>query len=194
MKKTETKAILIKTGIDIIIKKGFNATGIQEILKAADVPKGSFYFYFENKDAYGLEIIDHYAKYYIREIDIKLQNKCLPPVTRLRNFFSAYSQKFEESNFTGGNLLGNLMQELGDSNEAYRKKLRHIYSIIHNKFTECLKEAQIAGAISKALDVKDTAEFIINAWEGALMRAKITKSIKPINQFNSAVFTLIGTH
>ena len=194
MKKSETKTLLIKTGIKIIIRKGFNSTGIQEILKTADVPKGSFYFYFDSKDDFGLEIIDHYAQYYIREIDIKLQNKCFPPITRLRNFFSAFSKKFEEDNFSGGNLLGNLMQEMGDINETFRKKLRTIYSIIINKFIGCLKEAQLKGSLSESLDVKETVEFIISAWEGALMRAKIDKSIKPIKQFDTFIFTLIGKH
>ena len=194
MKKNETKTLLIKTGIQIIIRKGFNATGVQEILNAADVPKGSFYFYFNSKDAFGLEIIDHYAQYYIREIDIKLQNKCFPPITRLRNFFSAFSKKFEEDNFSGGNLLGNLIQEMGDINETFRKKLRNIYSIIINKFIECLKEAQIKSSLSKSLDVKETVEFIVSAWEGALMRAKLHKSIKPIRQFDTFIFTLLGKH
>ncbi len=194
MKKSKTKELLLQTGAGIILKKGFNATGIQKILKAADVPKGSFYFYFSSKEEFGLALIDHYAHEYIRKIDIKLKNKCLPPIIRLKNFFSAYAAECEEGGFTGGNLLGNLAQELGDTHESFRKKLRYIYSIIINKFADCLGEAQKNGLLQKSLDPKETAEFMVCAWEGTLMQVKMVKNMKPLNHFNRYMFLLLGTH
>ncbi len=194
MKKSRTKELLLQTGAEIILKKGFNATGIQEILKAADVPKGSFYFYFPSKEEFGLALIDYYAQEYIRKIDIKLKNKCLPPVIRLKNFFSAYAKEYEESGFTGGNLLGNLTQEMGDTHEPFRKKLRYIYSIIINKFADCLSEAQKNGLLPKSLNPKETAEFMVCAWEGTLMQVKMVKNMKPLNHFNRYMFQLLGTH
>jgi len=51
-----TRKRIIETGAAIIHRKGFNHTGIQEILNAAKVPKGSFYNYFKSKEDFGLQI------------------------------------------------------------------------------------------------------------------------------------------
>ena len=43
-----TKDKILRTGAEVIHLKGFNHTGLQEILSAAKVPKGSFYNYFKS--------------------------------------------------------------------------------------------------------------------------------------------------
>jgi len=58
-----TKSRLIEIGAEIIHLKGFNHTGIKEILEAAQVPKGSFYHYFESKEDFGLQVIDYFVEY-----------------------------------------------------------------------------------------------------------------------------------
>ncbi len=194
MKKSKTKELLLQTGAAIILKKGFNATGIQEILKAADVPKGSFYFYFASKEEFGIALIEYYAQDYIRKIDIKLKNKCLPPFIRLRNFFAAYAKECEETNFSGGNLLANLTLELSDSYESIRTRLRYVYTIITGKFTDCLKEAQQNGLLAKTLNPKETAEFMVSAWEGTLLQTRVVRSMKPFNHFNTIMFQVLGKH
>jgi TetR/AcrR family transcriptional repressor of nem operon len=59
--KQDTKAHILDMGAQIVHQKGFNATGIQEVLNAAAVPKGSFYFYFKSKEEFGLQLIDHFS-------------------------------------------------------------------------------------------------------------------------------------
>ena len=59
---------LIRTGVAILTEKGFSAVGIDEMVAAAGVAKGSFYHYFESKEAYGLALIDAYAEYYTRKL------------------------------------------------------------------------------------------------------------------------------
>ena len=61
--RDNTRNKLIETGAAIIHLKGFNNTGIQEILEAADVPKGSFYNYFRNKEDFGLQVVDFFVEY-----------------------------------------------------------------------------------------------------------------------------------
>ena len=57
---SDTKAHLLATGYQLIAKKGFTAVGIKQILDTAGVPKGSFYHYFESKEAFGEAIIGDY--------------------------------------------------------------------------------------------------------------------------------------
>ena len=57
-KKIDIKDKILVAGARIIHRKGFNHTSIQKVLKAADVPKGSFYFYFKNKQDFGLQVLE----------------------------------------------------------------------------------------------------------------------------------------
>jgi len=52
----------LERGAEIIHLKGFNHTGVQEVLRAAGVPKGSFYNYFKNKEDFGLQVIDYFME------------------------------------------------------------------------------------------------------------------------------------
>jgi TetR/AcrR family transcriptional repressor of nem operon len=56
--KQDAKERVLETGAAIVHRKGFHNTGIQEILKAAEIPKGSFYFYFDSKEDFGLQLVD----------------------------------------------------------------------------------------------------------------------------------------
>ena len=64
-----TRDVLLRTGLEVLTEKGFSATGLDEILGRAGVPKGSFYHYFDSKDAFGLELIDRYAEFFARKLD-----------------------------------------------------------------------------------------------------------------------------
>ena len=59
----DTRQALIRAGIEMLSERGFVATGIERILKACEVPKGSFYHYFASKNAFGLEVlVDRHLK------------------------------------------------------------------------------------------------------------------------------------
>ena len=79
MARTNTHEEIIRKGAELIHAQGFNATGIQQILQAVCIPKGSFYFYFKSKEDFGLEIIDYFNATisgiftrYLRESDREL--------------------------------------------------------------------------------------------------------------------------
>jgi len=60
MNSDTTKNRIIQKGAELVYLKGFNNTGIQEVLQAAEVPRGSFYFYFKNKEEFGLCLVDYF--------------------------------------------------------------------------------------------------------------------------------------
>ena len=59
--RQNTRQKILEVGAEIIHLKGYNHTGLQEILQAAGVPKGSFYNYFKNKEDFGLQVIDFFT-------------------------------------------------------------------------------------------------------------------------------------
>lgn len=191
MSKNNTRELILVKGSEIIRKKGFNNTGIQEILQAADVPKGSFYFYFKSKDDFGLQLLDYYQELMFSMLDRHLDNKSLPPVDRLRSFFKEFLTFYEHNDFTGGCPLGNIAQEMSDLNEQFRLKLKNVFDQIKYKIGDTLKEAQTNDKISLPGDAYTIADFIINCWHGSLMRAKVMKNPQALNIFDTFIFTLL---
>ena len=82
--KTTTKAALVDAGTRLILEQGYHQTGIQDVLQAAGVPKGSFYYYFPSKEAFGQAVIAQFAAAYLARLEQYLRDTTASPLTRLR--------------------------------------------------------------------------------------------------------------
>ena len=56
-----TRQKILDAAQPIMASRGFSAVGINEVLSAASVPKGSFYHYFRSKDAFGQALLEAFA-------------------------------------------------------------------------------------------------------------------------------------
>ena len=186
--RANTRDRIIETGAGIIHRKGFNHTGIQEILNAASVPKGSFYNYFKSKEDFGLQLIDYFSEQFNRIAKKTLQDTSVSPLNRLYGFLTAFIEHFESQNYEGGCPIGNLAQEMGDLNPAFRQKLKEAIDMMAEAYTSVLAEAQEARKISKNLEVKEAAYFIVAGWHGAIIQMKLEKSIAPLKNHRKFVF------
>jgi len=186
-----TREEIIRKGAGLIHAQGFNATGIQQVLDAAGVPKGSFYFYFKSKEDFGLTVIDYFREYIEAMTDKYLKDDNALPLKRLSSFFDAYGDIFTKMDFCCGCPIGNLMQEMSDLNATFREKINEVYSEMQKGIEQLLGEARAGGYISDDTDPSQTAQFIINAWEGAIMHMKLVKDTKPLSVFKKMIFERI---
>ena len=67
-----TRAKLLDQGVAFLTEYGYHGSGLQDILAAVKVPKGSFYHYFASKEAFGAAVIAHYIEPFIAELDLRL--------------------------------------------------------------------------------------------------------------------------
>jgi TetR/AcrR family transcriptional repressor of nem operon len=191
MAKEATRNKILEVGSRIIHQKGFNNTGIQEILNEAGVPKGSFYFYFKSKEDFGLALIDEFDSLISGHLASYLAINSLSPLKRLKSFFSFFRNFFQEENCTKGCPIGNLSQELSDVNENIRKRLDESFNSLGSLIETCLYEARERGEFQNDIPVPEIAAYIINSWEGALLRMKVSKDITPLLVFERILFDTI---
>ena len=189
--QANTRDRIIETGAEIIHRKGFNHTGIQEILNAANVPKGSFYNYFKSKDEFGLQIIDYFLAHFKRIARETLEDTRVSPLNRIYRFLSAFMEYFESQNFAGGCPIGNLAQEMGDLSPAFRKKLSEAIDMMVDAYSQVLAAAQNDRKISKNLNINDTASFIIASWHGAIIQMKLSQNLAPLKNHRKFIFDYI---
>lgn len=186
----ETRQLLLQSGLEVLTEKGFSASGIEEILRLAGVPKGSFYYYFESKEAFGAALIDAYARYFAHKLDKHFNNSDLTPLARIEAFILDAEEGMSRHAFRRGCLIGNLGQEMAALPEAFRVKLQQVFADWQSRLAICLQAAQDAGEISASADCQQWAAFFWTAWEGAVLRAKLEQSAEPLHLF--ARFYLSG--
>jgi len=186
--KEVTKSALLEAGTKIMLEKGYNNTGIQEVLELTGVPKGSFYYYFDSKEDFALQIIDYFDTNYAQHLGQFLDDKRLSPVERLRAYCEEGRKNFEGNHCRKGCLIGNLSQEMSDQSEALRARLEEKLTRWRNRFAQCIKEGQERGEISRDYDHVQLAEFFLSGCHGALMRAKTTKTTVPQQAFMTIMF------
>ena len=183
-----TRDKILRTGAEVIHLKGFNHTGLQEILSAAKVPKGSFYNYFKSKDDFGLQVIDYFIGQFFQFSKDILGDTSIPPLERIRKMLDWFKDLFRSTEYTCGCPIGNLAQEMGDLSPAFRERLEDAMNAMVDAYAGILTEAQAAGEISRDLDAKETAHFIVSSWHGALIRMKIVKGLEPLDIHSKFIF------
>jgi len=183
MAQTNTREEIIRKGAELIHVQGFNATGLQQILQAAGIPKGSFYFYFKSKEDFGLAVIDYFSVMINGIFVHYLKDKKIPPLKRLEKLMDFFENTFRQSGNTRGCPIGNLSLELADTNERLRIHLAGVVESLIEKIEFCLKDAKLGKSIPAELNTADMARFIFQGFEGAVLHMKVLKSIEPFHAF-----------
>jgi TetR/AcrR family transcriptional regulator, transcriptional repressor for nem operon len=180
---------LIAAGMRTVLKKGYHGSGIQEITTSAGLPKGSFYHYFENKEALGAELVRQYGETGPRLL--ALADKSMPPLERLRRHFEATSELYIGMHYERGCLLGNFSAELANQCPLIRARLAALFSDWTQDLELAISEAQRTATISTTAHAGRLAIFLLDAYEGAILRARVEKSRHAFDAFMRVVFTQI---
>lgn len=190
MKRIHSKDDIVQVGLDLILSNGFNATGVEAILKQAKVPKGSFYNFFSSKEEFGLAIIDQYVAEVGELFHTIFTDESLPPLERIKKSFEARIEKFEGYDCTKGCLLGNLSLEMSDQYESVRERLVQALQLWTKNLSGLLLQAQAERAIPADMNPDMLAENLIASFQGALLCAKVNKSLEPLKNFIHLYFDI----
>jgi TetR/AcrR family transcriptional regulator, transcriptional repressor for nem operon len=174
-----TKQRLLDAGLAMLLEHGYNDLGIQALLDATNTPKGSFYHHFEGKEDFALAVVDQYMEAVHAGLDACLGDDSVAPLERVRSFFDATRQKYQQEGYMGC-LLGGLGQELSGVSDVFRKKIASCMAVIAKRLAVCFEEARRAGDIPKDSDPQRLATMLVDCWEGAALRSRLHKSPAPL--------------
>jgi len=186
-----TRDKLIATSINIMSVKGFNNTGIAEILAQVNVPKGSFYHYFKSKDDLGFAIIDEYGQQLHQSFVKHLNEASGSALTRLKSFFMMLIAQVETDFGLCNCLLGNLGQELSMQNAQMRDAIYERYQVVEATIESVLLQAKAEGELVSPVNEKALAKMFFASWEGCLVRAKLEQSAQPLHDLMELYFSVI---
>ncbi len=191
--KHEVKAdALLEKGMALLWSKGYNATSVNDIVNAAGVPKGSFYFYFESKEDFVIKSIEMYFEAQFGPAREILGNKEVSAKERLLAFHNyRYEVLKNEMDFKMGCLACNIGNEMAEHNENIRNAILKKETIVQREITEVVMEAQEDGDVNPDLNAADLVAFFEDAGKGAMTTMKEMKSSYPIDNFVNMVRTML---
>ena len=183
MARPGKKAELVEAGLELLHRRGFSATSVADIAEAAGAPKGSFYNHFKSKDDFGSVVLDRYFAEASAALNETLQAGDNPAPARLRAYFLRLRKYVGQERYARGCLIGNISAETGAVSDETREQLARMIAAWTAALADCLKQGQREGSIRDDLKAGDLASLLLNAWQGALLRAKVERSPAALDNF-----------
>ena len=190
----DTRSAIIWCGTELLTERGFQITGIDEILSIVGVPKGSFYYYFKSKREFGVAVVDNYVQFYAQKMALLFDNPERTPLQRLQDFVDDGKVGMAKYDFKRGCLIGNMGQELAALNEEFRERLEQVMQTWEARVTALFQLARDTGEIAPTHDPESLSQFFWIGWEGAILRSKLTRSVAPLDRFAQIFFSKVLRH
>ena len=176
-----TKERLIAAGAELFCVHSYQGTGINEILKACGVPKGSFYNHFASKEDFALAVVEFHRASTDEFLAENLCNDTLGPLQRIAAYIDAFNQGVIDSGFAVGCPLGTMAQEMASLSEPLRTALNAVFQIHVDSLVKCIQLGQKQGIVSPELDAAMTSMFIMSSLEGSQIMAKTYCNDEPLH-------------
>jgi TetR/AcrR family transcriptional regulator, transcriptional repressor for nem operon len=189
--ESSTRERLIVAGLPLLLERGYNGLGLQTLLSATGVPKGSFYHHFRDKEDFALQVVDAYMREVHADLDACLGDTSVSPLDRVRHFFATTQQVYSRQGYMGC-LLGGLGQELSGVSDAFRRKIEECFTEIATRLAVCLEEARKRGDLPAASDPQLLAGLLVDCWEGAALRSRLQRDHAPLEAMLEFYFRSAG--
>jgi len=170
-----TRQHILDTGLGIFAGKGFASVGLNELLKAAGVPKGSFYHYFESKEQYGQALLEDYFEHYLADIDSLFAVEAASGDERLMRYWQRWMDRQCDDCAEQKCLVVKLAAEVADLSDAMRLTLRDGTERIISRIAQVIEEG-VGDASLPALEARPTAQALYQLWLGASLIGKLQRT------------------
>jgi TetR/AcrR family transcriptional regulator, transcriptional repressor for nem operon len=185
--RASTKAQIIDAGLAELHARGYSACAVEDITRAAGVPKGSFYNHFPSKEELAVEAVRRYSGV----SGWAVSPAGGPAVARLRSGFEALHAVLRGHRFSRGCMWGNMANELADHSDAVRGELAVSMDAWSATVAALVAEAQRNKETAATGDAHLLGRFIVNSWEGAVTRSRVVRNDQPVEDFFVTIFDFL---
>jgi TetR/AcrR family transcriptional repressor of nem operon len=179
---------ILEAGARAIGEKSFHGCGLSEILQAAGVPRGSFYYYFPSKEEFGVALVERARDEDLARLGPILRDPSKAPLERLRALFEEGRRHCLEDGARRECLVRKLALEHARLSPPMRAAVREAYGRVAALIAETLRAGQEAGKVAPEHDADRLASILMMLWEGATQRMQIDDSIQPVDSMIEFLF------
>lgn len=182
---------ILDVGSELIRKNGYHNVGINQILKECDIPKGSFYNFFESKEDFVEKIVTRYGSSQAEWLQTKLKDDGASPLSRLKALYALLIDYNEMDNFAGGCLVNTISNEVGRSSDDIAEASDLSFQSWLTVIAECIELGQKAKEIRKDISSLELAEYIHAGMYGGFARMKVTRDRSYLDKWFKITFNFI---
>ena len=183
---TPTRDRLIDSARHLFWERGYAGTSMADLLAHANVNSGSFYHFFESKEALLREVLTGYL-HVLRPVIVAPALASTPdPVERIFAILSGYRGRILSTNCQYGCPLGRLALEIDPENRPAHKLINENFSAWIAAVQECIAECVLALSprLRRSIEPHALATFVLTTMEGGVMLSRSAGSVEP---FDAAV-------
>jgi TetR/AcrR family transcriptional repressor of nem operon len=188
----DTREHLLATGEQLCLQRGFTGMGLSELLKTAEVPKGSFYHYFRSKEAFGVVMLERYYEAYNQRLQQHFDQPGGNYRQKLLGWYQEALTYFCQHSRLISCLTVKLSAEVCDLSEDMRGALDKGAAQIIAQLANALEKGQAEKSLTIEGDAFSLAQTIYALWLGASLQAKISRSAVPMESAMIYVNRLIA--
>ena len=186
MTKT-TRDKLIDTMIDALQRKGLHGVGLNELLAAADAPKGSLYHHFPNgKTELAVAAIERVGQRAEQAFAALFQRQS-DPLDALTTWLQSALGQLQESAFERGCPLATVALESGPQDHEIRAALANAFTAIRQALQQQLQRHGYP-------QPEGLAALFVALYEGGLLQARVAGSSEPLKQAVATLLHLTRQH
>ena len=174
---------ILERGIELFRLNGYHNTGIRDILKVCEMPKGSFYHSFESKEDFVIKAIAHFEVMIGKDFEKNLSDESLSYYNRIKNHFEIHIKWYTKNDYRVGCLLGNLSTEVAGTIDPVSDAISGVYDRWSRGLASFIEKGQGKGEIIAEIESLHLANYLFDSFNGALGRMKVERSSQPLDQF-----------
>jgi TetR/AcrR family transcriptional repressor of nem operon len=173
-----TRRRLIEATVALMLKRGFNATTVDEICAEAGVTKGSFFHHFENKDDIGQAVVKAWGEFgqSVYAEAWKQPGEPLEEIHRLFDIMDSLTRRPEPCVC----LVGMLTQELSGEHPGFRAACARELDTWTEMFRSRLEAAKRQLRPTADFEAAEVAWFLNSLWQGSALVGKARQSMEMI--------------
>lgn len=183
---------LIRTGLEEFFDNGYHGTTVDRVLKAANVPKGSFYHHFGSKDAFAASVIESYDQFHqARLTRWTKQASSLSAPEIVLGYYTDMAQIFVDSEFRNSDLVGKLASEIGASDDSLRDVLAASVHRWRHQLETVLAVGQARAEVRTDCTVEELSATIHALAEGGFVVVASTRDTSALPYVADAIVDVL---
>jgi TetR/AcrR family transcriptional repressor of nem operon len=171
-KGKHTRERIVAVAAELFRKNGFHNTSLTQILNAAGLTKGGFYFHFKSKEELGDAVIEYMREFWVKNV-LSAIEKEEGALAKIERMFDIMIETHEGNVFHGCALLAVLTAEMMEVEEHFSECLRKIYMNWKQNIVQILEQGKKEGLFKEWINPDSLALLIIGALQGTTMMAHL---------------------
>jgi TetR/AcrR family transcriptional repressor of nem operon len=179
-KKKPTRDRLIEAAVQLFWEKGYGGTSMAELLAAAGVNSGSFYYFFDSKEDLLLAVLDWYAENIYPALLEPVYSQIHDPIGRIFGLLDRYRGLIIQTECTYGCPIGRLALEISPEQRRIHQRIADNFEGWAAAVRKCLDDAR--DRLPPDVDREKLSRFVLTVMEGGVMQSRSHRTIGPFDQ------------